>query len=460
VAGEKIPPHNLEAEVSCLGAALLSRDALIAVAEILRPDDFYREAHRILYEHVLSLFERNEPVDAVTLKNALSAKGDLERVGGAAFLSTLMEGVPAVANAEHYARIVSDHALLRRTILACSEGVELCFRGGAEADEVVDACQRKVFDVSRERLDRVTPLRQLINTSITAIERRAADPSAITGLATGFRDLDHLTAGLQPSDFVVLAGRPSMGKSALALNIAQTVGLTGKGVLFFSLEMSKEQLTQRLLCSEARLRSDQLRTGMIGERNWQELTQAASRLFNARIFIDDTSDLTPMQVKLRARALMRREEISLVVVDYLQLMEAGWTAGGGAESRQQAISDISRSLKSLGRELNLPVLTLSQLSRKVEDRPDHRPILSDLRESGAIEQDADVVCFLFREHVYDREKGDPAKAELIVAKQRNGPVGTVNLSWLGRFTRFENWSDEEFRGEPGEQRVEEPSEVR
>ena len=437
----KVPPQSIEAEESVLGGVLLDNDSLDRVLEILTPEDFYREAHRKILRAMLDLNQRNEPVDLITLAEALKGRGELQEVGGAAYLAELADKVPTAANVTYYSRIVHQKSVLRGLIETATDIARQAFESGGDVDEFLDRAEQQIFSIS-ERKVRPTffHVRDIMLAAMDSIEQMYERKELVTGVPTGFVDLDRLTAGLQPSDLIIIAGRPSMGKTAFALNIAQHVGVAGKlGVAIFSLEMSKEQLGLRMLCSEARVDQSKVRTGYIPASAFPELAKAASRLSESRIFIDDTPALSVLELRAKARRLKREREakLGLIVVDYLQLMR-----GHDADSREQEISGISRSLKALAKELNVPVIALSQLNRQVEARADKRPMMADLRESGAIEQDADVIAFLYRPIVYDKNANE-GDAEVILAKQRNGPIGSVPLTFLSSYTRFENRAPED-----------------
>ena len=438
----KIPPHSLEAEESVLGGILIDNNALDRAVEFIVADDFYREAHRKIFRAMQELNQRGEPVDLVTLTDALRARGELQDIGGAAYLGELVEKVPTAAHVAFYARIVRHKAVVRSLIQATTEIAALGFESSADVDQLLDEAEHKIFEISERK---VRPsffrIRDIMVDSMKAIEQLYERKELVTGVPTGFVDLDRMTAGLQPADLIVIAGRPSMGKTAFALNIAQYTALTAKvGVAVFSLEMAKEQLVLRLLCSEARVDQSKVRAGFAAERDFPKLAMAASRLAEAPIYIDDTPALSVLELRAKARRLKREREskLGLIVVDYLQLMRGH----DGVDSREQEISGISRSLKALAKELSVPVIALSQLNRQVENRAEKRPIMADLRESGAIEQDADVIAFLYRPIVYDKNAEERA-AEVIIAKQRNGPQGNVKLAFRKEFTTFENLSSRE-----------------
>ncbi len=441
-----VPPQNIEAEESLLSAILVDNTALLEVVETLSAADFYRTSHQKIYEAMTDLFDKAEPIDLVTLNNHLKEKGRLEAVGGSAFLARLVDVVPLAANAQHYARIVHDKAVLRRLIEKANAISKRCFQEQGPADEIVDFAESAIFEVTDKKARQAFyPLSKLIDVNIDFLEEKQKNKSLVTGVPTGFGQLDNLTSGLQNSDLIILAARPSMGKTALALNIARNAAVeAGVPVAVFSLEMSKEQLSLRLLCSEARIDSSRLRSGFFSMEDWQRLTDAAGVLSAAPIFIDDSPSLSAMEVRAKSRRLKMDKNIGLIVIDYLQLMQGR----ADAERRDLEISDISRSLKALAKEINLPVIALSQLNRMLEQRTDRRPRLSDLRESGALEQDADVVAFIYRDEVYNKEENNPNKgtAEVILAKQRNGPTGDVRLAFLNAYTRFENLAPEAMRG--------------
>ncbi|MBI4537025.1 MAG: replicative DNA helicase [candidate division NC10 bacterium] len=442
ITSERIPPQNLEAEVSVLGAVLQESGALLKAIEILEPADFYKEAHRKIYDACKSLFERSEPVDLVTLANELLRRKQLEEVGGAAYLSLLVDAVPTAANIAHHARIVKDKALLNALIQKSTAVVSRAFADAEDVDQLLDWAEQQIFELSQDKVGRgFIPVKNILRGTFQAIERLYDHKSHVTGVATGFRKFDEMTAGLQPADLVVVAGRPSMGKTSFCLNIAEQVALRERTpVGIFSLEMSKEQLVQRMLCSNAKVDSHRLRTGFLEDRDWPRLTRAAGELSEAPIFIDDTPGVSLLEMRAKSRRLKADQGLGLVIIDYLQLV----SGRGRTESRQQEISEISRSLKAMAKELGVPVVALSQLSRAVESRQPPRPQLSDLRESGAIEQDADVVVFLYRPAFYrnrqDAEEGEveDTTTEVIIGKQRNGPTGTVHLAFLREYTRFED----------------------
>ena len=435
---QRLPPQNLEAETSVLGAVLLENEALNRVLEILKQDDFYREAHRRIFAAILHLYEHSEPVDLITLSEVLKSRGDLEDVGGVEYLNSLVNGVPTAANISYYAKIIKEKAILRKLINRATEIVSQSYSNSGDVDEFIDQAERTIFEISEDRVrPSFYPIKELIKASFKTIERLYEKRQLITGVPTGFQRLDELTSGLQPSDLIIIAGRPSMGKTAFALNIAQHASVRATTpAAIFSLEMSKEQLALRMLCSEAKVDAHRLRGGFLSEADWPKLTRAAGSLSEAPLFIDDTPGISALEMRAKARRLKIEHNLGLVIVDYLQLMRGR----ASADSREQEISDISRSLKALAKELSIPVIALSQLNRRVEERGDKRPQLSDLRESGAIEQDADVILFLYRDEIYNKSEENRGKAEIIIGKQRNGPTDKVDLAFLDKYTRFENLS--------------------
>jgi replicative DNA helicase len=441
---KRVPPQNIEAEQSVLGAILLDNEAVNQALEVLSGDDFYREVHREIFHAMVDLADRNHPVDAITLTDALRSKGALETVGGAAYIAELAACVPTAANVGHYARIVREKAVLRSLSSIATDIASSAYDAPANVDDFLDEAEHRIFEISERRIrPSFFSMNELTRESLKIIERLYENRELVTGVPTGFIDLDRITAGFQPGDLVIIAARPSMGKTALALNIAAHAAMDAQpkiGVAFFSLEMSKEQLVLRMLCSEARVDSSKARSGFLSANDFPKLAQAAARLSEAAIFIDDASDTTAITLKAKCRRLKRERanNLGLVIVDYLQLMRAA----RHGESREKEIAEISRSLKALAKELKVPVIALSQLNRQVETRPDRRPLLADLRESGAIEQDADVIAFIYRDEMYHRDSKEPGVAEVIVAKQRNGPTDTARLTYLNQFTRFENYAAE------------------
>ncbi|MGB9661612.1 MAG: replicative DNA helicase [Moorellaceae bacterium] len=430
---ERLPPYSLEAEQSVLGAMLLDREALLLATEILRIEDFYREAHRLIYRAVLDLEARGEAVDLLTVTEELRRKDELEAVGGASYLSYLTTVVPSVANAGYYARIVAQKAALRQLIQVAHRIAERAYEEEGEVSEIVDEAERLILEVASGRYrEGFVSVKEVLLQTFEHLERIAAHKGEVTGLPT-FHDLDRLLSGLQPSDLIICAARPGMGKTSFCLNIAQNVALQKKvPVAIFSLEMSRDQVVQRMLAAEAMVEQHRLRTGFLKEDDWARLVNAASLLAEAPIYIDDTPAITALEVRAKARRLQAECGLGLVVIDYLQLMQAHRRV----DNRQQEIALISRALKALARELNVPVLVLSQLNRGVEQRQDKRPVMADLLESGAIEADADVIIFLYRPQYYDPDTDKKGIAEVIVAKHRNGPVGTVEMAFLPEFTKF------------------------
>jgi len=433
---EKIPPHNIDAEMAVLGSMLIDQDVIADAIETLDEASFYKDSHRKIYAAIVKLFDENKGVDMVTLIEELKKTGSLDSLGGPSFITSLASSVPTSANFAHYANIIKEKKLLRKLISAATQIASESYDPSQNADAIVDKAEQLIFDVSQKKqASRFLSLKEIIKNSIETIDGLYQRKENITGLATGFRDLDIKTAGLQPSDLIIIAGRPSMGKSALASCIAEHVGvIEKKPVAFFSLEMSKEQLVQRMLCSHARVDAHKVRTGFLSQADWPRLVSAAGKLSEAPIYIDDTPGITVLELRAKARRLKAQYDIKLIILDYLQLMQGP----ARSENRQQEISEISRSLKALARELNVSLIAISQLSRAVEQRADHKPQLSDLRESGAIEQDADLVALIVREEVYNPTEENKGMADLIIAKQRNGPIGNIKLAFLGEFMRFDN----------------------
>ena len=438
-----IPPQSLEAEESLLSAILIDNSTLFDILDILNPDDFYRSAHQKIFSAIVDLFARNEPVDLVTLTNILRESGTLEGIGGATYLAALVNEVPLAVNAQHYAKIIHDKACLRRLIEKANAITKQCFEDRGNVAEIIDFAESSIFEISENKIKPAFyPISKIIEDNIDTLEERQGNKSLVTGVPTGFSDLDSLTSGFQKSDLIILAGRPSMGKTALALNIAKNVAVDSNlPVAIFSLEMAKEQLSMRMLCSEARIDSARIRSGFFSKNDWVMLTDAAGVLSEAPIFIDDSADISALEIRAKARRLKMDKDIGLIIIDYLQLMKTR----GSAERRDLEISEISRALKILAKELDLPVVALSQLNRKLEERSDKRPLLSDLRESGALEQDADVVAFIYRDEVYNRDENNPNRgtAEILLKKQRNGPTGDIKLKFFDSYTRFENLSTRE-----------------
>jgi replicative DNA helicase len=438
VSSHKMPPQNIEAEQSVLGGILIENGAIHKVMEILIPDDFYREAHQKIYNSLLDLSERDEPADLITLTNELRKKDQLDSIGGASYVTSLIDTIPTAANIEYYARIVKEKSILRKLIEAATDIVTQGYEDRQDVEGVLDEAERAIFQIAENRVrPSFYPIREIVKNSFKTLEKLYEKKELITGIPSGFKKLDLLTAGFQPSDLIIVAGRPSMGKTAICLNIAQFAAIEKRvPVAIFSLEMSKEQLVLRMLCSEAHVEGTRIRTGFLSESDWPKLTLAAGNLSDAPIFIDDTPALTILELRAKARRLKGEHGMGMLIVDYLQLMRGR----AYIENRQQEISEISRSLKALAKELNIPVVAVSQLSRRSESREDKRPQMSDLRESGAIEQDADLILFIYRDEVYNRSEDNPnrGKAEVIIGKQRNGPTGMIDLAFLDKFTSFKD----------------------
>lgn len=438
---ERVPPQNVEAEQSVLGAMLIEKEAIGKVAEFLKAEDFYREAHRLVFQVILDLFNQNEPVDMITVIEALRRDDRLEGAGGISYITSLANTVPTAANVIYHAKIVEEKSLLRQLITAATNIATIGYDAADDAAVILDEAEKMILQVSSRKVGKdFIPIKSIVFDAFTKIEQLYISKGGITGLSTGFKDLDRLTSGLQASDLILVAARPSMGKTAFTLNVAQNVAVKEKkAVAFFSLEMSKEQLVQRMLCAEAAIDSQKLRIGELGDEDWKKLVTAADKLSTAPIFIDDTPGISVLEMRGKARRLKIEHDLQLIVIDYLQLMQ-GSASSGRSENRQQEISEISRSLKALARELNVPVIALSQLSRSVESRQVKKPMLSDLRESGSLEQDADIVAFLYREDYYNPETEKKNITEIIVAKHRNGPVDTVQLFFHKAFTKFSDLS--------------------
>lgn len=446
----KVPPQNLDAEESVLGGVLLDGTALDRVVEVMGVDDFYREAHRKIFRAMLSLSEKREPIDLITLTDSLRGRSELQDIGGATYLAELVDRVPSAANIANYARIVREKAVMRSLIRVSTDITERCYGGQDNIEAFLDEAERLIFDVSEQRIrPAFYKVGDMMMDTIKTVEQLYERKELVTGVPTGFLDLDRMTAGLQPADLVIIGARPSMGKTSFVLNIAQHVALHHKAAVgVYSLEMSKEQLVQRLLCSEARVDLAKVRTGYLGERDFPRLAMAASRLSETQIFIDDTPAQNVLEMRAKSRRLKREADVGLIIVDYLQLMRGM----AMEENRTQELSEISRSLKALAKELKVPIVALSQLNRQVEMRSDKRPVMSDIRESGSIEQDADVIMFIYRDEMYNADSQDEGTAEIIVSKQRNGPTGTVRLAFRREYTRFENLvEDVEDMGEGAEQ---------
>lgn len=442
--GERVPPQNLEAEQSVLGSMLIDKEAIYTASELLTGEDFYRSAHQKIFEAIISLCDRGEPVDLITLSDELRGRKGLQEAGGMQYLVLLADVVPTAANVQYYAEIVREKAILRALISGCTQIISAGFGSPQDVDELLDRAEQKIFEVGRRgKRQGFSPLKEVLVRTFERIEKLYDHKKGVTGLSSGFTDLDHISAGLQEADLIIVAARPGMGKTTLALNIAQHIAVNEeKAVAFFSLEMAKEQLAQRLLSAQAHIDAQNLRRGFLSQQDWQKLTRAVGPLSTAPLYIDDTASLSVMELRSKARRLKAEKGLDAIFVDYLQLMRGS----SRAENRQQELSEISRSLKALAKELNVPVVALSQLSRAVEKRPDRRPILSDLMESGGIEANADMVLFIYREAYYTRDAEDGNLAELIVAKQRNGPTGTVELYFHDRYGKFANIA----RGKEGE----------
>ncbi|HVW04613.1 MAG TPA: replicative DNA helicase [Vicinamibacterales bacterium] len=445
-------PHNLEAEKCVLGAILINNHAFNQAAEVIDSGDFFRDAHRRIFEKMVSLTDRSQPVDLVTLKDELVKTGELEDVGGPAYISSLTDGVPRSANVEHYARIVKEKSTLRRLIQSATEVLGRAYDAEEDADNLLDEAERSIFQIAEHRMrSGFVQVGTLVDSGYQLIEQLQAQRGLVTGVPSGFVDLDEMTSGFQKSDLVIVAARPAMGKTSFVLNMAlNSATQANKSVGIFSLEMSKEQLFMRMLTSEARVDAHRFRGGFLGEQDYGRLVEAFARLHDAKVFIDDTPGVGILEMRAKSRRLKLEHGLDMLIVDYLQLMQGR----GRFESRQQELSSISRSLKILAKELEIPILALSQLSRATETRSDHRPQLSDLRESGALEQDADIVLFIFREDMYqvegERNPESEGMAEIIIGKQRNGPTGSVRLAFLKQYTRFENLAAGAYDRQAGE----------
>lgn len=433
---QALPPQNLQAEYNVLGAVFIDNDCIAKVLEVASVEDFYRSAHQKIFAAMVELFEKSEPMDLLTVSERLKKKKALEEVGGIDYLTYLEENTPTSARVTYHAIIVREKKILRELIKSATNIVTQSYEATGEVDEILDNAEKAIFLIAEKKVKAgFVPIKQIIHSSFEEIEKLYERKEFITGVPAGFTDLDAKTTGFQPSDLIIIAGRPSMGKTAFALNIARNAAVDGKAsVAFFSLEMSKEQLGLRLLCAEARVDSGKAKTGFLGKEDWGRLTGAGGRMTDAPIYIDDTPGLSVLDVRARSRRLMSEKGLGMVIIDYLQLMRGS----GSAENRQLEISEMTRSLKGLAKELNVPLLVLSQLSRKPEERTDKRPVLSDLRDSGAIEQDADVVLFVHREEFYKEDTDRAGIADIIIGKQRNGPTGTVELAFNKEITRFDN----------------------
>ncbi|NPV42586.1 MAG: replicative DNA helicase [Firmicutes bacterium] len=433
---QRVPPQNIEAEQSVLGAMLLEKEAILSASEILKGEDFYKESHKKIFEVIIDLYDKNEPVDLITVSEELRKRNALEEIGGITYITALANSVPTAANVAYHAKIVKDKSIMRKLIHVSTKLVSMGYEVGRDVEEVLDEAERMIFEIAQRRsMEGFASIRDVVIETFDMIEQLYKNKGRMTGVPTGFLDLDEMTSGFQPSDLIIIAARPSMGKTSFALNIAQYAAIREKvPVAIFSLEMSKEQLVQRMLCAEAHIDSHKLRTGNLDEDDWPKLARAMGPLSEAPIFIDDTPGINIMEMRAKARRLKAEKGLGLILIDYLQLMQGR----GNSENRQQEISEISRSLKALARELRVPVVALSQLSRAPEMRQDHRPILSDLRESGSQEQDSDLVAFLYRDEYYHPDTDKKNIAEVIIAKQRNGPTGVIELVWLDKYTKFAN----------------------
>ncbi|MCP4114979.1 MAG: replicative DNA helicase [Desulfobacteraceae bacterium] len=442
----KVPPHDLDAEEAVLSALLIDNDNLYDVIEILKPEDFYKKAHQKIYAAILELFSRDEPADLVTVASRLNEKEELEESGGAALLASIADSAPMAVNGVHYANIIKGKSSLRALISSASSIIDRALKDHGNVEEIIDFAENQVFKIAEAKGGKsFSSLGQLIDMNIDTLEERQGSTGGLSGLSTGYARLDSLTSGLQKADLIILAARPSMGKTAFALNIARNVAVEERApVAVFSLEMSKDQLSMRLLTSESKIDSNRLRTGYISQEDWQNATDAAGILNEVPIFIDDTPNVTTLEVRAKCRRLKMEKGLGLVVIDYLQLMKAPFHS----DRRDLEIAEISRNLKALAKELEVPVIALSQLNRMLEQRAEKRPLMSDLRESGALEQDADIIAFIYRDEVYNKEENNPnkGKAEIIIAKNRNGSIGTAHMAFIGAYTRFEELAAESYQG--------------
>ena len=434
----KIPPHDIDAEQAVLGSMLTDKDAVIAAIETLKEDAFYRDDNKIIYQAILNLYNKSEPIDIITLKDELESMNKFEQVGGYEYLANLPEKVPTTANVQKYIKIVEEKSILRNLIKTANEIIELGYDPTEDVEDIMDGAEKKIFDIMQSKNQKgYTPIKDVLVESIMNLEQLYNRKQSVTGVSTGFIQLDYKTAGLHGSELILVAARPAMGKTAFALNIAANAAIRANvPVAIFSLEMSKDQLVTRILASEAMVDSNKIRTGKLEEEDWDKIANTIGPLSESQMFIDDTPGITVMEIRTKCRKLKMEKNIGLVVIDYLQLIQGSNKRSSG--SREQEIAEISRSLKILAKELNVPVIALSQLSRAVEQRPDHRPMLSDLRESGSIEQDADIVIFLYRDDYYNKESEKKDIAEVIIAKQRSGTIGPVELLWMGNYTKFVN----------------------
>ena len=440
---KRVMPHSVEAEQSVVGAMLMDKDAITTASEIVSGQDFYQSAYGVIFDSMVELFNEGKPVDLITLQERLKEKDVPAEIASLEFVRDLVTAVPTSANVKYYAEIVADKAMMRRLIKLNEEIANTCYAGKESLEAVLEKTEKSVFDLlQRRNTGEYVPIKQVVLNALEKIEKASKSKGTVTGIPTGFIDLDYKLSGLQPSDLVLVAARPSMGKTAFVLNIAQYMAFKkDKCVAIFSLEMSKEQLVNRLFSLESQVDAQALRTGNMKDSDWEKLIEGAGIIGKSKMIIDDTPGISVSELRSKCRKYKLEHGLDIIIIDYLQLMTG--SVGKSSESRQQEISDISRSLKGLARELNVPVVALSQLSRAVESRPDKRPMLSDLRESGAIEQDADVVMFIYRDEYYNKDSEYKKQAEIIIAKQRNGPVGTVHLAWLGEYTKFANLSRQE-----------------
>lgn len=437
---KRVMPHSVEAEQSVVGAMLMDRDAITTASEIISGNDFYQSAYGVIFDAMVELFNEGKPVDLITLQERLKEKDVPAEIASLEFVRDLVTAVPTSANVKYYAQIVADKSVMRKLIKLNEEIANICYAGKESLEEVLEKTEKSVFELLQKRnTSDFVPIKQVVLNALERIEKASKTKGTVTGIPTGFIDLDYKLSGLQPSDLILVAARPSMGKTAFVLNIAQYIAFKkDKSVAIFSLEMSKEQLVNRLFSLESQVDAQAIRSGNMKDSDWEKLIEGAGIIGQSHLIIDDTPGISISELRSKCRKYKLEQGLDVVIIDYLQLMTG--SVGKSSESRQQEISEISRSLKGLARELNVPVIALSQLSRAVESRPDKRPMLSDLRESGAIEQDADVVMFIYRDEYYNKDSEFKKQAEIIIAKQRNGPIGTVNLAWLGEYTKFANLS--------------------
>ena len=435
---KRVLPHSIEAEQSVVGAMLMDKDAIMKASEIISGEDFYQTSYGVIFESMVELFNEGKPVDLITLQERLREKDVPEEIASLEFARDLLAAVPTSANVKYYAEIVFEKSMLRRLIKMNEEIANTCYVGNESLESILESTEKKVFEITQSRSSGdYVPIKEVVLNALEKIEKASKSKGTVTGIPTGFLDLDYKLSGLQPSDLILVAARPSMGKTAFVLNIAQHVAFKShRTVAIFSLEMSKEQLVNRLFSLESQVDSQALRTGNLKDADWEKLIESAGIIGKSNLIIDDTPGISVSELRSKCRKFKLEHNLDLIIIDYLQLMSG--SVGKRSDSRQQEISEISRSLKGIARELNVPVIALSQLSRAVEQRPEHRPMLSDLRESGAIEQDADVVMFIYRDDYYNKDTETPNQAEIIIAKQRNGPIGTVHLAWLPDYTKFAN----------------------